>query len=110
MERATAKEKEMEELRKRQELKVQAAMRKNKEREEKVLRENNESLALLFNENKAELAALVEKQEKVERVARKRKSDGPAAPECPVGESFYISYLVPCLYLQFHVSAVGLFD
>ena len=88
MERATANEKEMEELRKRQELKVQAAMRKNKEREEKVLRENNESLALLLDANKAELAALVEKQEKVDRAARKRKADRPAAPECPVRESF----------------------
>ena len=117
LERATAKEKEMEELRKKQEEKVQAAMKKNeektdrvmrenkemevkilrqnKEREEKVLRENNEkaekilkenktSLALLMDENKAEMAALVEKQEKEDRLARKRKADGPLAPECPV--------------------------
>ena len=122
LERATAKEKEMEELRKKQEEKVQAAMKKNeektdrvmrenkemevkilrqnKEREEKVLRENNEkaekilkenktSLALLMDENKAEMAALVEKQEKEDRLARKRKADGPLAPDCPVCAILY---------------------
>ena len=122
LERATAKEKEMEELRKKQEEKVQAAMkrneektdrvmrenkemevkilRQNKEREEKVLRENNEKaekvlkenkarLALLMDENKAEMAALVEKQEKEDRLARKRKADGPVAPECPVCATLY---------------------
>ena len=118
LERATAKEKEMEELRKKQEEKVQAAMKRNEEktdmvvrenkemevkilkllklkREKKVLRENNEkaakvlrennaSLALLMDENKVEMAALVEKQEKEDRLARKRKAEGPLAPECPV--------------------------
>merc|ERR1719500_1429845 len=70
-------------------------LRQNKEREEKVLRENNEkaekilkenktSLALLMEENKAEMAALVEKQEKEDRLARKRKAEGPLAPECPI--------------------------
>ena len=75
--------KEVEELRRKQEEKVQAAMRANKEKEEKVLRENKESMTLLLDENKAELAALLEKQEK-DKAARKRKADGPAAPECPV--------------------------
>ena len=119
MERATAKEKEMEESRKKHEEKVQAAMKRNeekadmvlrenkemgvkilklfnvhhhngklfkllKEREKTVLRENKASLALLMEENKAEMAALVEKQEKEDRLARKRKAEGPLAPECPV--------------------------
>ena len=123
LERATAKEKEMEELRKKQEEKVQAAMKRNEEKTDmvvrenkemevkilkllklkrgkkvlrennekaaKVLRENNASLALLMDENKAEMAALVEKQEKEDRLARKRKADGPVAPECPVCAILY---------------------
>ena len=118
MEQATAKKKDMEELRRRQEEKVQAAMRRNNEKkgrvlrenkerevrvlrennekEEKVLKENKESLALLLDANKAELAALVEKQEKVDRAARKRKADGPAAPECPVREIFIFAESLSC--------------
>ena len=41
-------------------------LRENNEKEEKVLKENKESLALLLDANKAELAALVEKQEKAD--------------------------------------------
>ena len=133
LERATIKEKEMEELRRRQEEKVHVAMRRNKEmeekvlrqnkeREEKVLRENNEKaekvvkenkerLATLLDENKGELAALVEKQEKEDRAARKRKADGPVAPECPVRENLIFAiFMSPVDFHLCNLSASGVLD
>ena len=107
----------MDELRKKQKKKVEAVMRRNKENEERVMRENkerevrvlresNESWALLLDENKAELAALAEMQEKMqEKMARKRKSDGPAAPECPV--CFFLSLFGPlCVFFSSLIFAI----
>ena len=82
-------------------------LKENKEREERVVKENKESLTLLFEENSAELAALALMQEKMVKMARKRKSDGSAAPECPV---YFSSFLGPNInVLSFPVTSLHFF-
>ena len=89
-------------------------LKENKEMEERVVKENKESLTLLFEENSAELAALALMQEKMVKMARKRKSDGSAAPECPV--YFFLFFWGPISMFISHFqsrlcifSATGLF-